>query len=212
MTKIRAAAQSVAFAGLVLFSPLVLAVAENAAPAAPDLVKGGAIAAQICAACHAADGNATGNAYPKLAGQHAEYLAKQLADFKSGDRANAIMGPFAAALSEGDMRNVAAYYAAQAEKPSAAKSAELVALGSKIYSGGIAEKGLPACAACHGPGGAGMPIQYPRLSGQWAEYAEAQLQAFRSGTRKSNAAMSTIAARMSDGEIKAVSDYVAGLR
>jgi len=179
---------------------------------APDLAKGAAIASQVCAACHAADGNATGNAYPKLAGQHAEYLVKQLSDFKSGERANPIMAPYAAALSTQDMENVAAYFSGQKQNPSAAKNKDTMALGRKIFRGGIAEKHVPACASCHGPTGAGIPVQYPRISGQWEEYTEAQLVAFRSGARKNSVPMAAIASRLSDAEIKAVADYIAGLR
>jgi cytochrome c553 len=152
------------------------------------------------------------NAFPKLAGQHSEYLVKELTNFKSGERANAVMGPYAAALSEEDMRNVAAYFSAQVQKPAAATDQAAATLGRKIYRGGIAEKGVPACAACHGPAGAGLPVQYPRLAGQWPEYAQAQLTAFRGGVRNNNVAMMTIAARLSDDEMKAVADYVAGLR
>ena len=192
--------------------------AEGAAPKKADLVKGSAIAQAACAACHAADGNATGNANPKLAGQHADYLVKQLTNFKvkagakAPERVNAVMNGMAAALSEEDIRNVAGYYASQAIKPAPAKNMQLVELGQKIYRGGIAEKNIPACAGCHSPNGAGIPAQYPRLSGQWGEYTEAQLQAFRSGARGNNTVMTTIAARLSDAEIKAVSDYSAGLR
>ena len=171
----------------------------------------------MCAACHAADGNSPGGAYPKLAGQHAEYLYKQLVDFKAQPgktpaRNNPIMAGMVAALNEQDMRNVSAYFASQTEKPGVARNKDTVPLGEKIYRGGIAEKGVPACASCHGPTGAGMPSQYPRLSGQWAEYTEAQLIAFRNETRGNNAPMHTIGGRLSDKEIKAVSDYVAGLR
>jgi cytochrome c553 len=158
-------------------------------------------------------------ANPKLAGQHPEYLVKQLNNFKvqPGDtvatRNNAIMAAFATALSAEDMRNVAAYFSKQVQKPSTAKaSKESVALGEKIYRGGIAEKGLPACAGCHGPTGAGIPAQYPRIGGQWAEYTATQLTNFREGVRKNNLQMSQIAAKMSDKEIKSVSDYIAGLR
>ncbi|VVE89947.1 c-type cytochrome [Pandoraea bronchicola] len=191
--------------------------AEPQAPAKPDLARGQAIASQVCAACHAADGNSTGGAYPKLAGQHAEYLDKQLADFKAQPgktpaRNNPIMAGMVAALSEQDMRNVSAYFASQTAKPGVARNKDTVPLGEKIYRGGLAEKGVPACASCHGPAGAGMPSQYPRLSGQWAEYTAAQLVAFRDETRKNNAPMHTIASRLSDKEIKAVADYIAGLR
>lgn len=189
-----------------------------AAPAAVDPAKGEKIAQEVCAACHGADGNSTAPVNPKLAGQHPEYLAKQLANFKvapgakSAERVNAVMAAFAAMLGDADMKNVAAYYAARPLKPSAAKNAELAELGQAIYRGGIAEKGVPACAGCHGPSGLGLPAQYPRLAGQYAEYTEAQLVGFRSGARMNNASMTTIAARLSDKEIKAVSDYVAGLR
>ncbi|WP_374626259.1 cytochrome c [Pandoraea sp.] len=191
--------------------------AEVQAPAKPDLNRGQAIASQVCASCHGADGNSTGGAYPKLAGQHAEYLYKQLTEFKAQPgktpaRNNAIMAGMVAALSEQDMRNVSAYFASQTAKPGAAHNKDTVPLGEKIYRGGLAEKGVPACASCHGPTGAGMPSQYPRLSGQWAEYTAAQLVAFRDETRKNSAPMQTIASRLSDKEIKAVADYVAGLR
>ncbi|AJC15217.1 c-type cytochrome [Pandoraea sputorum] len=195
----------------------VVQAAEPQTPAKPDLARGQAIATQVCAACHAADGNSPGGAYPKLAGQHAEYLYKQLVDFKAQPgktpaRNNPIMAGMVAALNEQDMRNVSAYFASQTEKPGVARNKDTVPLGEKIYRGGIAEKGVPACASCHGPTGAGMPSQYPRLSGQWAEYTEAQLIAFRNETRGNNAPMHTIGGRLSDKEIKAVSDYVAGLR
>jgi cytochrome c553 len=186
--------------------------------AKPDVAKGGAIAQAVCAACHGPDGNATGNAYPKLAGQHETYLEKQLHDFKVADgatvpaRVNVIMNGYAAALADADIRNVAAYYASQTYKPANAKGKDTVALGQKIWRAGIAEKNVPACAACHGPAGAGIPVQYPRLAGQWGEYNEAQLTAFKTGTRKNNGPMQTIAARLSDAEIKAVADYAAGLR
>ena len=180
---------------------------EAKAEAKEDRAKGGAIAQAVCASCHAADGNSVGNAYPKLAGQHDAYLVKQLMNFKlqpgakEPARYNAIMSGFAAALSESDMKNVAAYYASQQYKPATAKNKDTVELAQKIWRGGIAEKNVPACAACHSPNGAGIPVQYPRLSGQFAEYTEAQLLAFRGGARKNNAPMATIAARLSDAEI-----------
>jgi cbb3-type cytochrome c oxidase subunit III len=194
--------------------------AAAAAPAAvkPDATKGGAIAQAVCAACHGADGNATGNAYPKLAGQNEVYLSKELHNFKveqgatTASRPNPIMTPFAMALSDSDIANVAAYYASQPYKPATAKGKDSVDLGRKIWRAGIAERGVPSCAACHGPNGAGIPIQYPRLAGQWGEYNEAQLTAFKGGVRKNNAAMTAIASRLSEAEIKAVADYAAGLR
>lgn len=189
------------------------AVASDAkAPAKPDLAKGQAIATQVCAACHTVDGTRGSPANPILAGQHPEYLVKQLHEFKEGKRNNAIMKGFATALSDEDMRNVAAFYAGKTAKPGFAKNKDLVTLGEKIYRGGIAAKNVPACAACHSPSGAGIPAQYPRIGGQHSDYTEAQLVAFRGGVRKNNAQMTAIAARMSDTEIKAVSDYIAGLR
>ena len=184
--------------------------AKPAAKAAPDLAKGQASAA-ICVSCHTMDGSRGSPTYPILQGQHPEYLAKQLAEFKSGKRVNAIMAGMAAALSEDDMRNVAAFYAGKSAKPGFAKSAATVALGEKIYRGGIADRQIPACAGCHSPNGAGMPAQYPRLGGQHADYTEAQLVAFRSGARKNSVPMMGVAAKMNDREIKAVSDYIAGL-
>lgn len=191
--------------------------ADQGTPAKPDVARGQAIAAQVCAACHAADGNSTGGAYPKLAGQHADYLVKQLKDFKPqpggkpAARANPIMAGFAAALSDQDMINVAAWFASQTPKPGYARDAKTVPFGQSIWRGGIADRGVPACAACHGPTGQGIPIQYPRLSGQWSEYVVAQLNAFQQGTRNNNDPMRTIAHRLSDDEIKAVADYAAGL-
>jgi cbb3-type cytochrome c oxidase subunit III len=204
---------------LISTATVLIATSANAQVLAkPDLAKGGAIANQVCAACHAADGNATGAANPKLAGQHPEYLAKQLHNFKAGKdgkpalRANAVMAGFAGALSDEDIANVAAYYGAQAIKPASGKNADLKKQGEKIWRGGIADKGIAACASCHGANGKGIPVQYPRLSGQWGEYTEAQLTAFRQGVRKNNAQMTSIAAKLSDAEIKAVSDYAASLR
>jgi len=194
--------------------------AESPAAAKPDIARGQKIATQVCAACHAADGNSVMPVNPKLAGQFPEYLVKQLMNFKPAngkpaERNNVVMGGMASTLSsDEDMRNVAAYYASQKAKPDAAKSKDLAAIGEKLYRGGNAATGIPACASCHGPNGAGIPAQYPRISGQFAEYAEAQLRAFRSGERANDPQkmMRSIAARMSDLEIKAVSDYVAGLR
>jgi cytochrome c553 len=194
---------------LALATPLM--AAEPAAPAKPDLAKGQATA-QVCAACHSADGTRGISANPILQGQHPEYLVKQLAEFKAGKRQNPIMQGMAAALSEEDMRNVAAFYASKQAEPGAATDKELVQLGEKIYRGGVAERNIPACAGCHSPSGAGIPAQYPRLSGQHAEYTASQLNAFRAGTRANSAQMTGVAAKMNDREIKAVSDYIAGLR
>jgi cytochrome c553 len=186
--------------------------AEGAAPAKADPAKGQATATAVCGACHTFDGSRGSPANPILQGQHPEYLVKQLTEFKAGKRDNAIMKGFASALSDEDMKNVAAFYAGKAAKPGFAKNKATVALGEKIYRGGIAERKVPACSGCHGPSGAGIPAQYPRLAGQHADYTEAQLLAFRGGVRKNNAQMSGVAAGMTEADIKAVADYIAGLR
>ena len=193
-----------------LFATSVMAD-EAKGPAKPDLAKGGTISATVCAACHTADGSRGIPTNPILQGQHADYLVKQLTEFKSGKRDNAIMKPMAANLSDDDIRNVAAFYASKTAKPGKAKSPATIALGEKIWRGGIADKQVPACAGCHGPTGSGIPSQYARLGGQHAEYVSAELGLFRSGKRANSPQMATIAARMSDAEIAAVSDYAEGL-
>jgi cytochrome c553 len=199
--------------GLLALTMAASAGAEEAKAAAkPDLAKGQATSAAVCAACHTADGSRGSPANPILQGQHPEYLAKQLAEFKEGKRDNAIMKGMSATLSEADMKNVAAFYASKQAKPGFAKNKELIALGEKIYRGGIADRSIPACAACHSPTGAGIPAQYPRLAGQHSDYTEAQLVAFRGGVRKNSDQMTGVAAKLNDKEIKAVADYVAGLR
>lgn len=187
------------------------APAPAAAKFKPDLARGEASFA-TCVACHAADGNSAIPANPKLAQQHPEYLVKQLKEFKSGKRANAVMSGFAAGLSEEDMKNIAYWVASKPAKPGFAKDKELVALGERIYRGGIADRQIAACAGCHSPNGAGIPAQYPRLAGQHADYTTTQLTAFRDGTRKNNLQMTQVAAKLNDREIRAVSDYIAGLR
>ncbi len=183
----------------------------------PDLAKGKEIFQQ-CVACHGADGNASASIYPKIAGQHAEYLYKQLSNFKPAKggekplRDNAIMAGFAAGLSDDEMKHVAAYLASQKQTLGSARNKETLKLGEQIYRAGIAEKKVPACAGCHSPNGAGIPAQYPRLSGQHAQYLQGQLVAFRDAVRLNSEQMSMIAAKMSDKEMKAVSDYIAGLR
>lgn len=185
--------------------------AEPAAAPKVDAAKGAAIYNGACVACHGPDGNSGAPIYPKLSQQHPEYLAKQLAEFKSGKRANAIMLGFASALSEEDMRNIGAHLSKTKAKPGFAKDKELATLGEKIYRGGISDRQIPACAGCHSPNGAGIPSQYPRLSGQHAEYTVSQLTQFRDGVRKNNLQMSQVAAKLNDREIKALADYIAGL-
>ena len=185
---------------------------EAAAPAKADLAKGQELATNVCQACHTADGSRGLSANPILQGQHADYLFKQLTEFKAGKRQNAVMNGMAAPLSEADMKNVTAFYASKKTPTGASKNKDTVQLGEQIYRGGIASKNVPACAGCHSPNGAGIPAQYPRLAGQHAEYTEAQLNAFRAGTRTNSAPMTGVTAKMNDKEIKAVSDYIAGLR
>ncbi len=186
--------------------------AAKAAPVAkPDLAKGEASFA-TCAACHGADGNSGTPANPKLAQQHPQYIIKQLQEFKSGKRNNAVMKGMAATLSDDDMRNIAYWVTSKQAKAGFAKDKELVALGERIYRGGIADRQVAACAGCHSPNGAGIPSQYPRLSGQHADYSAAQLAAFRDGVRKNSLPMTQVAAKLNDREIKAVADYIAGLR
>ncbi len=189
-----------------------LAQASETQAAKPDLAAGEAKVTAICAACHTADGSRGASANPILQGQHPEYLVKQLTEFKEGKRKNAVMSGMAAMLSPEDMKNVAAYFATKKAKDGAAKNKDLVALGEKIYRGGIAKKNVPACAGCHSPNGAGMPAQYPRLAGQHGDYTKAQLTAFRQGERTNSAQMAAIAANLSDKEIEALADYIAGLR
>ena len=201
-----------------LLSSLALVFAAGAshaaepATSAPQPAKGAAISTSVCAACHTNDGSRGSAANPIIQGQHPDYLVKQLAEFKAGKRDNAVMKAMASPLSESDMKNVAAFYAGKQPKPGFAKNKDLVSLGEKIYRGGIGDRSVPACSGCHGPSGAGMPAQYPRLAGQHADYVEGQLVAFRGGERRNNPTMAAIAAKLNDREIKAVADYVAGLR
>lgn len=203
----------------ILLATTLTSHAAEQAKAKADPAKGKVIAETVCVACHGADGNSAAAANPHLAGQIEEYLYKQLKDFKAVDgkpaaRNNAIMAGMVAALSDDDMRNVAAWFASQKAKPAVARDQSKIALGQQLWRQGDFKKGIPACAGCHGPAGAGMPAQYPKLSGQFPEYTEAQLKAFRVGERANDPEqmMRTIAAKMSDVEIKAVSEYAAGLR
>ncbi|MCP1575525.1 MULTISPECIES: c-type cytochrome [Herbaspirillum] len=165
-----------------------------------------------CVSCHGAAGNSTITQNPKLSGQHEAYIAKQLLNFRTPERNNPVMTPMAKALSEEDIHNLAAYLSAQEPKPGAAKNKETIELGKHIWRAGIAAKNVPACAGCHSPNGAGIPAQYPRLAGQHQDYTVAQLTNFRGGARTNSVQMTTIAERLSDKEIKAVADYIAGLK
>jgi cytochrome c553 len=194
--------------------------AAAAAPAKADAAKGGTLydtgdaarSLPACVSCHGAAGNSTIAANPKLAGQFAEYTHKQLVDFTGPDRNQPVMTTYAKMLTAAERKDVAAYLATQKPKQGAAKNKDTLELGRKIYRGGIADKGVAACASCHGATGAGIPIQYPRLSGQHQDYTTAQLVAFRSGARKNSVQMTALAKRMSDDEMKAVADYIAGLK
>ena len=185
----------------------------SVAHAAGNAVAGEKIVTGVCAACHGIDGNSVITTNPKLAQQHPEYIAKQLANFKSGERKNAIMSGMAGALSPEDMANVAAYFGAQKGKVGSATTNAAGSLGEKIYRGGIARVGVPACASCHGAAGAGVPVQFPRISRQHADYVVTQLKAFYSGERANDNAkvMRMIAAMMTDAEMAAVADYIQGL-
>ncbi len=206
---------NVILAGAALASFAVTGFASEAvatAAAKADLAKGEASFNGVCAACHGPEGNSVIPVNPKLAQQHPDYLVKQLTEFKAGKRENAVMLGMSAALSEADMKNIAAWLATKKATPGESKDKEAAALGAKIYKGGIADRQIPACAGCHSPNGAGIPAQYPRLKGQHADYAVAQLTAFRDGVRNNSLQMTQIAAKLNDREIKAVSDYIAGLQ
>ncbi|MBP7646356.1 MAG: c-type cytochrome [Comamonas sp.] len=196
----------------VLAAPALPAFAAGETPAKPDLVKGQASFEAVCAACHGADGNSTIVVNPKLAQQHPEYLLKQLHDFKDDKRVDPVMKGFAMMLSEEEMTNITAWLAKQPAKNGFATDKELVVLGERIYRGGIPDRKIAACVSCHSPNGAGIPAQYPRLSGQHADYTTKQLNAFRDGSRGNNIQMRDVAAKLNDREVKAVADYIAGLR
>ena len=166
----------------------------------------------VCAACHGVDGNSVISLNPKLAGQLPEYLLKQLTNFKEGKRANAVMTGMVANLTPDEMKNLANYFSTQKITLAKAKSNGAGSLGEKIYRGGIAASGVPACASCHGANGAGIPKQFPRLASQHADYNLAQLRAFRLGERANAPMMMTIAAKMTDAEMQAVADYMQGMR
>jgi len=199
--------------GNVLAIILMSVSLASVAQAAGNAAAGEKIVTGVCAACHGIDGNSVITTNPKLAQQHPEYIAKQLANFKAGERKNAVMSGMAASLSPEDMANVAAYFGAQKARVGSAKTNAAGSLGEKIYRGGIASVGVPACASCHGATGAGIPVQFPRLSGQHADYVVTQLKAFYSGERANDNAkvMRMIAAKMSDADMVAVADYIQGL-
>ena len=203
----------------VLLAASFPAFTAEQAKAKVDLAKAKEIAEGVCVACHAADGNSPTSANPIIAGQIPEYLYKQLSNFKAVDgkpavRNNAIMGGMVAALSDEDMKSLSVYFSQQKMKPSVAKEEKLLAEGKTLWRKGDFDKGVPACAGCHGPAGAGLPVQYPRLAGQYAEYTASQLKTFRSHERANDSekVMRQIAGKLSDHQINAVAEYAAGLR
>lgn len=198
-----------------IFAAVLSVPAFAAAPTAKGDPKAAeAIASQVCAGCHGADGNSAAPANPSLAGQGAEYLNKQLADFKSGERKSPVMGGIVASLSPADMNNLAAYFSGKQARPGTAKDKDKALLGQKIYRGGVQGSGVPACASCHGAQGQGILVQFPRLAGQHASYTVDQLNKFRTGERANDAAkmMRVIAAKMTPQEMEAVAQYIQGLR
>jgi cytochrome c553 len=202
-----------------LVSALVSAAAQGQIVVKGDPAKAQPIVTQVCAACHGSDGNSAIPTNPVIAGQHAQYAFKQLTNFKSeggkpAERPSAIMTGIVAGLSRDDMANLALYFADREAKPRTARDPELVKLGQQIYRGGIMKKNVAACASCHGPNGAGMPAQFPRLAGQHSQYTAGALTAFRAGERANdpNRMMRLIAEKLSDREIMAVAQFIEGLR
>lgn len=199
----RSTSVAVSIAALLMMSPAVFSASTKSDPS-----KGKVIVEQVCAACHGVDGNSAASANPSLAGQHPEYIVKQLQEFKTQKRKNPIMLGMATPLSDADMHNIAAYLSQQTPKQRGASDKALIEAGKKIYRGGVAAKSVPACMACHGPAGAGIPSQYPLMSGQHSAYTVAQLKGFRDGERTNNQPMMDIAAKLSNAEIQAVAEFI----
>jgi cytochrome c553 len=224
MNRVSVSSATAVFVKSLLVASLALGgiagAAEAQRPAKPDAAKGATLyesgdtarGLPACLSCHGANGNSTIAANPKLSNQIEAYTHKQLVDFTTPQRVNPVMTTYAKMLTDEEKRNVAAYLAVQKTKQGAAKNKDTIELGRKIYRGGIADKGVAACASCHGAAGAGIPVQYPRLAGQQQDYTVAQLVNFRTGARTNSPQMTTLAQRLSDAEMKAVADYIAGLR
>jgi len=193
---------------------VVMALASGATQAVVGNPEDGKVKGAACAACHGADGNSPNPAWPKLAGQHPEYIQKQLMDFKAGVRKDPLMSAQAALLATPqDVANVAAYFSSQQQAPGQIKP-EVVTLGEQIFRGGNLANGVPACAGCHGSTGMGNPLaKFPRISGQHADYLTKALKDFRVGTRANdlNGMMRGVVAHMSDAEIETVAQYLQGL-
>lgn len=199
------------FAGFMALVYACLCSAAADAPAKPDVARGKQIAGAVCAACHGPDGNSATPANPRLAGQHASYIATQLAAFKSGARPSPIMQAMAAPLTPEDMQAVGAYFEMQKPAPSTARDKALADRGQQIWRGGIKALGVPACAGCHGAGGHGIPAQFPRLAGQYGDLTLGWLKAYAAGTRP-HAVMGPIASKLNENDMKAVAEYASGLR
>jgi len=197
--------------GVMLLVYASLTAAAEPAPAKPDLARGQQIATTVCAACHGADGNSTNPMYPVLAGQHEDYIVTQLAAFKSGARPNPIMQGMAAGLSAEDMASVGAWFESRKPAPHFAHDKAMVQQGEKIWRGGVAATDVPACAGCHGAAGHGTPAQFPRLAGQHPELSFGWLKAFATGTRP-NPVMEAIASKLTESQMKALAEYISGLR
>ena len=224
MNRVSVSSASAVFVKSLLVASMALGsmagAAEAQRPAKPDPAKGATLydsgdtarGLPACLSCHGAAGNSSIAANPKLSNQIEAYTHKQLVDFTTPQRVNPVMTTYAKMLTDEEKRNIAAYLATQKGKQGAARNKDTVELGRKIYRGGIAEKGVAACARCHGAAAGGIPIQYPRLAGQHQDYTTAQLVAFRTGARSNSPQMTTLAQRLSDAEMKAVADYIAGLR
>jgi cytochrome c553 len=208
-----------------LVAAWVGAAALSGAPLAqeaqkPDLAKAQQTVTQVCSTCHGADGNSATSVNPNLAGQHAEYITRQLRSFKSGLRKHDIMQAMAAPLSDADMASLGAWFSQQKPKPGAARDPDLLKLGQQIYRGGDVSRGLPACAGCHSPTGAGIPANFPRVAGQYADYTFAQLKAFHDGRRgvdpegkdPNGRTMSEVATKLTEREMRAVAEYASGLQ
>lgn len=191
-----------------------LMIASQALAASGDPVKGQTLAEKACASCHALDGNSAAPAHPILAGQFPDYLTRQLTDFRAGARRNVMMASLIVSLTEADIRNLAAHYGAQTPKAAGGREGGLAAEGQRLFRNGNAATGLPSCASCHGSAGGGIDGQFPRIAGQHAKYTTTQMKYFRTGFRDNDLGkmMQTVARKMSDQDIKAVSEYISTLR
>ncbi|MCS0809377.1 cytochrome c4 [Massilia agilis] len=212
--------KSLVVASLAVSGFACAADAQHAAAAKADPAKGATLfdsgdaarGVPACASCHGAGGNSAIATNPKIGGQFEQYVYKQLVDFTTPNRNQAIMTTYAKALSDDEKKNIAAYLATQKPTAGAARNKDSVELGRKIYRGGIADKGVAACASCHGATGSGIPAKYPRLAGQHQDYTVAQLEAFKAGARNNSVEMTALSKRLTTDEMKAVADYVAGLK